>query len=98
MLLVPYTTLFRSALLAYPHGVTLDSAGNLFISDGNNERVRRVDGTTQVITTFVGDGYKSYYGGGFGGDGGPATSAELNGPNGLAVVSAGNLFIADNVN
>jgi sugar lactone lactonase YvrE len=85
-----------SALLAYPDGVTVDSTGTLFISDGNNERVRRVDAATQVINTYAGNGYQSYCcGGGYGGDGGPATSAELNSPYGLAVDQAGNLFIAD---
>jgi len=85
--------LATAALLAYPDGVAVDGAGNLFISDGNNERVRRVDASTRVINTYTGNGYQSY-----GGDGGPATSAELNGPYGLATDKAGNLFIADEAN
>jgi hypothetical protein len=64
--------------------------GNLFIADTSDERVRRVDALTKVITTVAGNGT-----GGFSGDGGPATSAELNFPTGAAVDTSGNLFIAD---
>ena len=70
-------------------GICLDSSGNLFIADGSNNRIRKV-ATTGIITTVAG--------GGFGGDGGPATSATLNSPSGVAVDSAGNLFIADSFN
>jgi len=81
-----------SASLLYPHGVKADGAGNLFIADCNNQRVRRVsvDGT---ITTVAGNGTS-----GFSGDGGPATSAQLACPYDVAVDTAGNLFIADNWN
>src|SRR5207302_845806 len=82
-------------------GMAVDGAGNLFIADGCTLRVRRVDAATGVITTVAGNGYhnpnNSYYGG-FGGDGGPATSAELNVPSSVAVDSAGNLLIADTFN
>jgi hypothetical protein len=77
-----------SAVLGNPSGVAVDSAGNLFITDNN--RIRRVDAATKVITTIVGNGSR-----GFGGDGGPATSAELEEPTGVAVDSTGNLFIAE---
>ncbi len=79
-----------SARLFGPHGVAVDSAGSLFIADRFNERIRRVDGTTGVITTVAGIGVA-----GFSGDGGPATSARLNGAFGVAVDGTGNLFIAD---
>jgi hypothetical protein len=82
-----------SAFLNTPRGVALDGAGNLFIADFLNHRVRRVDAATGVITTVAGNGTA-----GFGGDGGPATSANLNGPNGVALDGAGNLFIADRLN
>ena len=81
-----------SAELSYPYGVTLDASGNLYFADLGNNRVRKVDGTG-TITTVAGAG--SY---GFSGDGGPATSAELAQPTGVAVDSSGDLYIADNSN
>ncbi len=88
-----------AAVLSSPQGVALDTAGNLFIADSGNQRVREVNVTTGVITTVAGAG--SCVGGGcsqFGGDGGPATAALLNSPTGLWVDGAGNLFIADSGN
>jgi sugar lactone lactonase YvrE len=77
-----------SAQLSTPEYVAVDSAGNLYIADLGNSRVRLV--SNGVITTVVGNGTA-----GFGGDNGPAISAQLNGPLGMAVDSAGNLYIAD---
>lgn len=71
-------------------GVALDADGNLFICDSGNNRVRRVDHATGIITTVVGNGTR-----GSGGDGGPATKAELKTPEGVSVDTSGNLFIAD---
>ena len=82
-----------SAKLNVPWSVTADSAGDLFIADQGNARIRRVDAKTGVITTVAGDGSA-----GFSGDGGPAASAELSNPLGVAVDSGGNLFIADKGN
>lgn len=73
-------------------GLAADGAGNLFIADSNNHRVRRVD-AAGIITTVAGNGIS-----GFSGDGGPATSARLGRPSGLAVDAAGNLFIAEQLN
>ena len=70
-------------------GVALDGAGNLFIADSNNSRVRKVS-PSGIITTVAGNGTR-----GSSGDGGPATSAQLFGPTGVAVDAAGNLFVAD---
>jgi sugar lactone lactonase YvrE len=83
----------ESAALSGPSGVALDSAGNVFIVDWQNARLRRVDSTTGVITTVAGTGVN-----GFAGDGGPASAALLNGPNGVTVDGAGNIFIADTGN
>ena len=73
-----------SATLNYPCGVGLDTAGNVYIADGGNHRIRKVTISTGIITTFAGTGTGSY-----GGDNGPATSATLYYPYGVAVDSAG---------
>jgi sugar lactone lactonase YvrE len=81
--------------LYYPSGVAVDGAGNLYIADRSNQRVRMVDltATPPVITTMAGTGIAGYNG-----DGGPAGSAQLNAPSGVAVDGAGNLLIADRSN
>ncbi len=83
-----------SALLNTPTGVTIDGAGNLFIADQGNNVIRRVDAVTQIITTVAG-GSTTPSGNDTIGDGGPATSAILYGPQSVAVDSYGNLYIAD---
>ena len=80
-----------SASLNRPVGVAVDPAGNLYIADLNNNRIRKVSGG--IITTVAGDGVA-----GFSGDKGPATSASINGAAGIALDSAGNLYIADTWN
>lgn len=72
-----------------PMGLAVDSAGNIYVSDGNHNTVRKIrtDGT---IVTVIGNGVQ-----GFSGDGGPATSASINRATGLAIDSAGNLYMAD---
>jgi uncharacterized protein (TIGR03437 family) len=83
--------LATSFQLASPSGVAVDSAGNLYIADEGNNRIRKVaDG---VITTVAENGT-----GGYSGDGGPATSAELEVPEDIAVDSAGKVYIADGQN
>ena len=77
-----------SAQLCFPLGVAVDSAGNLYIADANNGRIRKISGG--VITTVAGNGT-----GGYGGDNGPATSAQFEYPYAVAVDAAGNLYIAD---
>jgi hypothetical protein len=78
------------AQLNQPQGLAVDQQGDLFIADFGNNRVREVSAATGIITTVAGDGTA-----GSSGDGGPATSAELNQPEGLAVDSHGDLFIGD---
>jgi uncharacterized protein (TIGR03437 family) len=77
------------ALLDTPTAVLLDAAGNLYIADTNNHRVRKV-GTDGNISTFAGNGNAASTG-----DGGPANKAALNTPEGLAIDNAGNIYIAD---
>jgi hypothetical protein len=81
-----------AAQLNIPAGLTLDSNGDLFIADRLNNRIREV--TPQgIITTVAGNGT-----GGFSGDGGPATNAQLDRPDDVAIASNGDLFIADEFN
>ena len=82
-----------------PGGIDVDENGNLFIADTENQRVRRVDAVTRVITTFAGNGCTRVIDvfpvGCFGGDGGQATSASLDRPSGVALDPAGNLLVVD---
>jgi hypothetical protein len=82
--------LATSALLAAPLSVAVDGSGNLYIADYFNLRIRKVSAATGIITTVAGTGMY-----GFSGDGGPATSAQLNAPVSVAVNGSGNVFIAD---
>jgi sugar lactone lactonase YvrE len=81
------------ASLNNPEGVAVDSAGNIYIADYDNQRVRKVTVSDGAITTLAGNGVPGYAG-----DNGPATEARLSGPSGVAVDNAGNLFIADHFN
>ena len=78
-----------SAELNNPQGVVADSHGNLFIADTGNDEIRAVNLTSGVITDVAGGGTSGL------GDGGQATSAELNNPVGIALDGSGNLYIAD---
>lgn len=84
--------LATAAMISKPYGLALDANGNLFFSDLGNQRIRKID-TSGVITTVAGTGIA-----GFSGDGGPATSAQLNGATGLAAGNGGVLYIADTEN
>lgn len=81
-----------SARIFYPNGLKADSLGNIYIVDGNNQRIRIVN-SAGIINSVAGNGIA-----GFSGDGGPATSAMLNGPSGVAFDYNGNVYIADGSN
>ena len=76
-----------------PSDIFVDATNNIYLSDWNTGRVRKVDAVTGIITTVAGNGTS-----GFSGDGGSATAAQLNNPNGIFVDGAGNIYIADAVN
>jgi len=82
-----------TARLDEPFGIALDVTGNLYIADSWNNRIRRVDSGTGLITTVAGDGSAGYNG-----DGIPATTARLNDPYGVALDGTGYLYIADSWN
>ncbi len=108
-----------NATMAEPRGLELDDAGNILFADSDNHRVRKVDGTTGVVTTVAGigthlvrgpmwgtaighaQGYRSQRiaaeatGVGYSGDGGPANEAMMTFPLGVALDSAGNMFVAE---
>ncbi len=81
-----------SAQINTPTGVSADSAGNIYIAEPGNQRIRKVD-PTGIITTVAGNGSKGY-----GGDNGPATSASLYNAVRVAVDPSGNVVIADQSN
>jgi sugar lactone lactonase YvrE len=83
-------SLAREAELAAPAALAFDSRGHLYIADHSNQRIRRVDALTGIITTIAGNGER-----GFSGDGGPAIEAAFNAPSGLAFDAQDNLYIAD---
>jgi len=82
-----------AATLIAPGGVALDGAGNIYIADTGNNVIREIIAATGIITTVAGNGTP-----GSSGDGGAATSANLNGPQGVTVDASGNLWIADTGN
>ena len=73
----------------FPAGLAVDKAGNVYIADTGNHRIRKID-ATGTIRTIAGTGEPGY-----GGDGGPATEAQLNSPIALAVDAAGKVYVAD---
>lgn len=78
-----------SALLFQAEGIAIDLAGDIYVSDAANHRVRKVSPSGEIVT-YAGTGVA-----GFSGDGGPASAAQLNSPYGLALDGVGNLYIAD---
>jgi hypothetical protein len=78
-----------SATLASPTAIAIDATGNIYISDGGNNRIRKID-LAGIITTVGGTGF-----GGYSGNGGPATAANMSYPFGLDVDAAGNIYISE---
>src|ERR1019366_5821305 len=78
-----------AAQVQQPEGIVGDPAGNLYIGDAGNNRVRKVT-PAGVISTVAGNGHQ-----GFSGDNGPASAAQLNRPYGLALDAAGDLYISE---
>jgi sugar lactone lactonase YvrE len=81
-----------AAELYQPNGIAVDAAGNIYVSENVNNCIRKIN-TSGIITTVAGNGT-----GGFSGDGGPATSAQLQSPFDVDVDAAGNIYIADALN
>lgn len=79
-----------AAKMNEPYEIRFDDGGNLFVVEMKNHIVRRIDAETQTITTVAGTGEQ-----GFGGDGGPATKAQIHRPHSIALDGRGGLFIAD---
>lgn len=93
--------LFRDAHLCQPWDTARDAAGNLYIADTNNNRIRRVDALTGIITTAAGNGgpvngIERYGQGSFCGDGGPARDACINTPYGVTIGPDGSVFFTEN--
>jgi sugar lactone lactonase YvrE len=82
-----------AARLALPHGLSIDGAGNLYIADTANHRIRRVDAATGTITTIAGYGTQN-----FSGDGAAATAASLNSPRATTITAAGLVTLSDTAN
>jgi streptogramin lyase len=86
--------LATDASIRKSYDVALDSAGNLFIADTHNHAIRKVEATTGIINTVVGQSASA----GFSGDGGLATDAKLNSPTGVYVDESGNIYAVDTKN
>jgi hypothetical protein len=82
-----------NARLNFPYAVAFDAAGNMLIPDSANNCVRKVDASTQIISTLAGTGTNGYAG-----DGAPASNAQLWSPEGVVVDPAGNIYISDSQN
>ena len=83
----------RLAKLSFPMGLISDKQGNLLFADEGNNRIRKINTQTNIISTVAGNGNRD-----FGGDGGPAISASLYYPSNINLDSAGNIFIVDTQN
>lgn len=85
--------LATAATIREPRGIAFDASDNFYIADTENHRIRKVDAATSIISTIAGNGS-----GGFSGDGGSATAAQIKRPEKVALDDAGNVYIADTEN
>lgn len=83
----------KNAMLYAPEGLCIDGWGNLYIADAGNNRVRKINSSTGIITTIAGDGTAAH-----GGDGGQATNSQLNIPEAVITDTAGNIYVAEGIN
>jgi hypothetical protein len=90
--------LAKAATVVTPNGVAVDGAGNLYIADTGNDRIRMVSAATDIITTVAGNGSAGDSNANNVGDGGAATAANLNQPWDVMLDGSGNLYIADTYN
>ena len=81
-----------AAQISYPGNICFDASGNLYIGDHSNYRIRKVN-TSGIISTYAGTGTA-----GFSGDGGPASAAQFQSPDGLCIDAMGNMYVADRYN
>jgi sugar lactone lactonase YvrE len=86
-----------SSEMTIPYNIATDATGNVYLADILNNRVRKIDAVSGLMTTVAGTGYAGYDDS-FGGDGGPATAALINNPSAVAIDNAGNIYVADNTN
>jgi sugar lactone lactonase YvrE len=82
-----------TATLAFPHGLSLDATGNIYLADTENHRIRRIDAITGIITTVAGDGTQA-----FSGDNGPAIAASLDSPSATSLSPTNLLTLSDTGN
>jgi hypothetical protein len=78
-----------AAELSHPLDLDIDASGNIYVSDASNNRIRKIN-TAGIIKTIAGNGVAGYSG-----DGGQATAAEINNPDGISVDASGNIYISD---
>lgn len=90
--------LATQAQLHFPKYMAIDGKGNLFMGDEKHQRIRKIEASTGIISTIAGNGNKNYHSGGYSGDGGPATSADLSYPSEIALGSLGNIYFIDKGN
>ena len=79
------------ANLSDPYGIDIDAKGNVYFADNGNQRIRRIDANTKIISTVAGDGLTNWYAA----DGGQATQSSFNWPTDVKLDASGNLIIAD---